>query len=119
MRNVSLLVACVVCFLVHTAEAQSPTEFNPITLQPAPHSASPYYRGTANAIPYTGRTTACQPCVPAGGFNYGQPQTSGYRPLWPVVTMPPNYFVGRGVLGQPKVYVPGQPIRNVLRYLTP
>ena len=119
MRIVSFLVACLVWFQVHTAEAQSPAEWNPITLQPAPVTVSPYYHpSTTDPVPGTGRTTACQPCAPAGGFNYGNPRTSGYRPLWPVVTMPPNYYFGRGILGQPKVYVPGQPIRNVLRYLT-
>ena len=38
-----------------------------------------------------------------------------YRPLVPVVPMPPSYYVGRGVLGQPTLYVPGQPVRNFLR----
>ena len=56
------------------------------------------------------------------------------RPVSPVVPPPPQYYVppvlpiggapagatiGRGVLGQPTVYVPGQPVRNVLRYLSP
>lgn len=45
--------------------------------------------------------------------------------LWkPVVTaagpMPAaNYRIGKGLIGQPKVYVPGQPIRNLVRYLSP
>jgi hypothetical protein len=34
------------------------------------------------------------------------------------MSLPPNSYVGRGIFGQPKVYVPGQPIRNALRYLT-
>ncbi len=42
-----------------------------------------------------------------------------FRPLIPLVPPPPVYYFGQGVLGQPKVYVPGQPLRNVLRYLTP
>lgn len=29
------------------------------------------------------------------------------------------YIVGRGSLGQPKVYVAGQPIRNAMRFVTP
>ena len=42
-----------------------------------------------------------------------------YRPIVPLVTMPPQVEVGRGILGQPTVYVPGQPIRNFLRYFSP
>jgi hypothetical protein len=47
------------------------------------------------------------------------PATTAYQPLVPIVSAPPSYYVGRGVIGQPKMYVPGQPIRNFLRYLTP
>lgn len=43
----------------------------------------------------------------------------GYRPLLPIARPPASYYVGRGLLGQPKVYVPGQPLRNALRYLSP
>ena len=42
-----------------------------------------------------------------------------YRPLVPVVPMPSQYYVGQGLLGQPKLYVPAQPVRNFLRYLSP
>jgi len=45
-------------------------------------------------------------------------------PLPPVVpssaprALPQGYVVGSGLLGQPKLYKPGQPIRNFLRFLT-
>lgn len=42
-----------------------------------------------------------------------------YRPLLPVIAMPGQYYFGRGVLGQPKLYVPNQPLRNFVRYLSP
>jgi len=42
-----------------------------------------------------------------------------FRPLLPIAPEPIEYQIGRGILGQPKVYVPGQPLRNFLRYLTP
>lgn len=42
-----------------------------------------------------------------------------YRPLVPVIPMPGQYYLGRGVLGQPKLYVPNQPLRNFVRYLSP
>lgn len=41
-----------------------------------------------------------------------------FRPLIPLATPKPVYYFGQGLLGQPKLYVPGQPIRNVLRYLS-
>ncbi len=43
----------------------------------------------------------------------------GWPPLLPIVPMPPTVHVTRGVLGQPVLYVPGQPIRNFLRYFGP
>jgi hypothetical protein len=45
--------------------------------------------------------------------------TCAYRPLVAVTAMPPAYEVGRGILGQPKLYVPRQPVRNFVRWLTP
>jgi len=42
-----------------------------------------------------------------------------WRPIVNVRSMPPNYVVGQGIIGQPKVYVPNQPLRNFLRYVTP
>ncbi len=41
-----------------------------------------------------------------------------YRPTMPAVSVPRTYYLGRGILGQPKLYVPGQPLRNALRFLT-
>jgi len=42
-----------------------------------------------------------------------------WRPVLPLLSTQPNYYVGQGIIGQPKVYVPQQPLRNFLRYLTP
>ena len=58
------------------------------------------------------------PHISPGVARFGSPLVT-YRPLVPLVAMPRSYQVGRGILGQVKVYVPGQPIRNALRYLTP
>ncbi len=32
--------------------------------------------------------------------------------------VPAGYTVGRGLIGQPKLYKPGQPVRNFLRYIS-
>lgn len=79
--------------------------------------------------------------LPAGGEwrSVGYPPTliapvTEYRLAAPVVTpgvpvealrpvvapaVPSGYVVGRGLLGQAKLYKPGQPVRNFLRYLGP
>ena len=50
------------------------------------------------------------------------PTATGYQTFRPVVSLgsahQPVYF-GRGILGQPKAYVAGQPVRNAFRYILP
>jgi hypothetical protein len=43
------------------------------------------------------------------------------RTLRPVIapTVPAGYVLGQGFIGQPKLYKPGQPVRNFLRYISP
>lgn len=50
----------------------------------------------------------------------GVPQTV-YRPVAPLapVAVQSNVQVGAGIYGQPVIYRPGQPVRNVWRWLTP
>ena len=61
--------------------------------------------------------------IPIDAYSRGN--TSGYgsvvryRPIMSLGSVPQDYQVGQGLLGQPKVYVPGQPLRNFVRYLTP
>jgi len=71
-------------------------------LPPASASAAP-----AATLPPVIEVPACPPA------------TCAYRPLVAVTAMPPAYEVGRGILGQPKLYVPRQPVRNFVRWLTP
>jgi hypothetical protein len=47
------------------------------------------------------------------------PATVSYRPLVAIAPMPCAYEVGRGILGQPKLYVPDQPVRNFFRWISP
>ncbi len=44
---------------------------------------------------------------------------NGYRPLFSLGQENYNVQLGRGLYGQPTVYVPGQPIRNFFRYIFP
>lgn len=45
--------------------------------------------------------------------------TGVYQPVIRLANVPPGTFVGQGIIGQPKAYVDGQPIRNLLRYVFP
>ena len=54
--------------------------------------------------------------VPAPFATPG-PSVEAFRPV-PGPTVPDGYVVGRGLIGQPKLYKPGQPMRNLLRYLS-
>lgn len=47
------------------------------------------------------------------------PSNAGYRPLFTLGQDAYNAQLGRGIIGQPTAYVPGQPMRNFLRYLSP
>lgn len=47
------------------------------------------------------------------------PNNSGYSPAFSLGQEKYNVQIGRGIIGQPTVYVPGQPFRNFLRYLSP
>jgi hypothetical protein len=62
----------------------------------------------------------CAPCAPQVVPAVPAPPLHvNYRPVLPLAPMPETYYAGQGILGQPKLYVPGQPIRNLLRYLGP
>jgi hypothetical protein len=51
---------------------------------------------------------------------YGPPEPAyAYKPLVRVVPTPPTIHLGRGIVGQPTVYIPGQPVRNFFRYFSP
>ncbi|MHB8972616.1 MAG: hypothetical protein ACYC3X_21500 [Pirellulaceae bacterium] len=47
--------------------------------------------------------------------------TESVQTFRPVVALavPAGYVVGQGFIGQPKLYKPGQPVRNFLRYISP
>ncbi len=44
---------------------------------------------------------------------------TAYTPLIQFRNMPPGTYLGQGVIGQPTAYVDGQPIRNLIRYVSP
>lgn len=109
-----------------------------------PIAQSRYVAASGTSQPAAGVPSRIVLPPPATSFSdTGQPAVTTARPYLllppppqtivtqrPLVTSsPPNpvaapapapaYRVGRGLLGQPKLYVPSQPIRNALRFLTP
>ena len=80
--------------------------------------ASPCFPGstyptTYPSTGYTGGTYVqpyAQPIVPQGS----------YRPILSFSNgLPPGTYLGQGIIGQPKAYVDGQPVRNFFRYIFP
>jgi hypothetical protein len=63
--------------------------------------------------------TTVQPLTPTFNPYSGTGRSVPWRPIANVRSMPENYVVGQGIIGQPKVYVPNQPLRNFVRWITP
>jgi len=61
-------------------------------------------------VAYTG-ASACQPAYPY--------QNMVYRPAVPRFVLPGGNWTNRPLVVKPKVYVPGQPLRNMLRAILP
>lgn len=103
---------------VRTAYYAGPTYYTAAApVYTAPVYTAPVY--TAAAPVRVSAPTLVEAPAPVTSY-YVQPAPSyAWRPVVPVVPVPSTYYVGRGVIGQPTVYVPGQPIRNALRFLSP
>ena len=132
MKRVLLVLAFVACFCV---AAQSHAQMCGTSYV---GQAPGYYQGgyaTTYALPQTysvpqyGRYHSpqahTQPYAQSGYYPVMNqvrssrfPTYQSYRPVAPLTAAQQSY-VGQGILGQPKAYVPGQPLRNLFRYLTP
>jgi hypothetical protein len=101
----------------------------PATYAPAASYApvTTYYArgGYGQGVAYNGNP-CCNPCCNPCATSYvsASPQVAysapiGYAPAPAPAAYGPQVGIRRGLLGQPTVYVPGQPIRNLFRFLTP
>ena len=71
-------------------------------------------------VPYAAPGAVAPPTLPPNfAPQMYTPDNAGYKPLFSLGQENYNVLLGRGVIGQPTVYVPGQPVRNFLRYLSP
>ncbi len=86
-----------------------------------------YYAGSACGQPVTcNYNPCCNPCAcnPCATTTYVSASPCAPQAVYsPVAYAPAPVACGpqirRGLLGQPVVYVPGQPLRNALRFLAP
>ena len=74
------------------------------------------YPGAIGVAPYG--AAPAPGTTPYGGMTV-IPGQSKYHPLVSMGQQQHPVQVGQGILGQPKAYVPGQGVRNFIRYLTP
>ena len=82
-----------------------------------PLVAPPVVVHSGYASGYTSGYGAYQPVVPS--TYVAQAPVVAYRPVVPYTTYSVPYVAARPVVVHPKVYVPGQPVRNVVRAVTP
>lgn len=66
--------------------------------------------------PYTYVPPTVTPNMAPGLYSS---DNAGWRPLFTLGQENYNAQIGRGIIGQPTAYVPGQPFRNFLRYMFP
>jgi hypothetical protein len=110
----------------YTTPIEPPLGVMPVTTyQPAPAPALAAMPAASGCCGQSCAPAVCSPAdyapatYPESTYVSGAAGVKTYRPLIDLTPPPPTYTVGRGLWGQSKVYVPYQPIRNSIRYLTP
>lgn len=69
---------------------------------------------------YPGTNSAAAPQLPPLTAGWPSPAPPYQpQPLLKLQNLPPGTYPGQGIVGQPKAYVDGQPVRNLLRYFSP
>jgi hypothetical protein len=77
-----------------------------------PTSQSLFTNGYGGTRAYAVTLPQAAPTAPAAPY---QPITAPFGIQPPT----PSVYLGRGIVGQPKLYAPHQPVRNFFRWLTP
>ena len=122
MRTITLLTAMLTLGLAANAlgagsdcSSCSNVPVNPTYVSPAAQSSTVYYRQ-----PVTYYYAPAANCCPTTAYPYVAPRpVVMFRPIVSLGPMPSTYAICRGIYGQTTVYVPGQPIRNAVRYISP
>ncbi len=78
--------------------------------------------GCCPTIAYSPVTSGCDVCarpsLASGQFGVQQ-YNQTWRPIIALRPQSPQAYLGQGILGQPKAYMPNQPVRNFFRWITP
>ncbi|MGA2035783.1 MAG: hypothetical protein ABSG68_26340 [Thermoguttaceae bacterium] len=101
-----LIAVVVVAAALSVAPAMAQCYSGPYVSYYAPYTA--YYAPPAPYVTYYAPYT-----------SYYAPYTSYYAPYGGYYYAPYSAYYGPTVYGTPQVYVPGQPVRNVVRWVTP
>lgn len=112
----STSVASAQTYHLQTSNAQERPIY--LTERPVPQSALAPCANTNTTLQPIPHTVSRAVYQPVSGTTYTVPYSPTPPTLRPAAPLPSSYYVGRGLLGQPKLYVPGQPIRNTLRWLS-
>jgi hypothetical protein len=139
-RLVPAAIATVVSFFASTALAQCGCGAVQTAYAPVASSYAAYYPPTMTYhaptsqvtyapvapvtyyAPVTPRVTYYAPAAPAYGTYYAAPVVQPYATYYAPVVQPTVVYygaVGTSIYGTPRLYLPGQPVRNVLRAVTP
>jgi hypothetical protein len=108
----------------------APVSYAPAAYAPAAAYApvTTYYAGNpcGQRVAYNCCNACCNPCCNPCAATYVSASPCAPQAVYsPVTCAPapvacgPQACIRRGLLGQPTVYVPGQPVRNLFRFLTP
>lgn len=100
---------------------RDPLRVVPVSSQLKPLPSVQAYRGYQTSCnTMTGCSAPVSMLPPAGSTTVQvlRPNTCDATCAAPAPTVPEGYVVGKGLIGQPKLYKPGQPVRNFLRYIT-
>ncbi|MEM9411400.1 MAG: hypothetical protein AAGA30_09820 [Planctomycetota bacterium] len=109
-----------------------PPAYSPLQVQAFQAPALQFQQpAVANQVPALGVPTNNAPFTTGVGTNpvYNPQQSSFltpfvtgsgvYQPIIRLANVRPGTYLGQGIIGQPTAYVDGQPIRNLLRYISP
>ena len=95
----------------------------PQSVDPSAASLAP---GLNIEVPGSTTASTATPTIlyPQSALPYPNPNLPGtanrkLQPLIKLKNLPPGTYVGQGIVGQPKAYVDGQPVRNLFRYIMP
>lgn len=105
-----------------TTSYYAPSASASTTAYYAPATTAYYPSTTAYYAPSVGTSASVYPYLAGySGPVYANATASPYTSLYaPGVASPySSYYWGAGPLGRPEAYVPGQPVRNVLRWALP